>query len=109
MRPQVPPSTGPTFPPPPAGGVERSDWRGVPTTARGRRLDLGLAVATRVLTPHIARAARARLATAVRELHDFLFPNGRESRRDWPRIPSSNPCSGAPPLAAAGSRMNIPP
>ena len=68
--------------------LELSDWRGVPTMAKGRGapLDLRLAVAACILTPHAARAARGRLAVTVRELRDFLFPNGWERRRDWPRI-----------------------
>ena len=68
--------------------LELSDWRGVPTMARGRGapLDLRLAVGACILTPHVARAARGRLAVTVRELRDFLFPNGWERRRDWPRI-----------------------
>ena len=68
--------------------LELSDWRGVPTMARGRGapLDLRLAVGACVLMPHVARAARGRLAVTVRELRDFLFPNGWERRRDWPRI-----------------------
>ena len=39
-----------------------------------------------MLTPHVARAARGRLVATVRELRDFLFPNGWERRRDWPRV-----------------------
>ena len=68
--------------------LELADWRGIPTMARGRGapLDLRLAVAACVLTPHVARAARGRLVVTVRELRDFLFPNGWERRRDWPRI-----------------------
>ena len=68
--------------------LELSDWRGVPTMAKGRGapLDLRLAVGACVLTPHAARAARGRLVVTVRELRDFLFPNGWERRRDWPRI-----------------------
>ena len=68
--------------------LELSDWRGVPTMARGRGapLDLRLAVGACVLTPHGARAARGRLVVTVRELRDFLFPNGWERWRDWPRI-----------------------
>lgn len=68
--------------------LELSDWRGVPTMARGRGapLDLRLAVGACILTPYAARAARGRLAVTVRELRDFLFPNGWERRRDWPRI-----------------------
>ncbi len=68
--------------------LELSDWRGVPTMAKGRGapLDLRLAVGACVLTPHAARAARGRLAVTVRELRDFLFPNGWERRRDWPRV-----------------------
>ena len=43
--------------------LELSDWRGVPTMARGRGapLDLRLAVAACILTPHAARATRGRL------------------------------------------------
>ena len=68
--------------------LELSDWRGVPTMARGRGapLDLRLAVAACILIPHAARAARGRLVVSVRELRDFLFPNGWERWRDWPRI-----------------------
>ena len=68
--------------------LELADWRGVPTMARGRGapLDLRLAVAACVLTPHVARAARGRLVVTIRELRGFLFPNGWERRRDWPRI-----------------------
>ena len=68
--------------------LELSDWRGVPTMAKGRGapLDLRLAVGACVLTPHAARAARGRLVVTVRELRDFLFPNGWERWRDWPRI-----------------------
>jgi len=68
--------------------LELSDWRGVPTMARGRGapLDLRLAVGACVLTPHAARAARGRLAVTVRELRDFLFPHGWKRWRDWPRI-----------------------
>ena len=68
--------------------LELSDWRGVPTMERGRGapLDLRLAVGAYVLTPHVARAARGRLVATVREPRDFLFPNGWERRRDWPRV-----------------------
>ena len=68
--------------------LELSDWRGVPTMSRGRGapLDLRLAVSACILTPHAARAARGRIVATVRELRDFLFPNGWERRRDWPRI-----------------------
>ena len=68
--------------------LELSDWRGVPTMARGRGapLDLRLAVGACVLTPHVARSARGRLAVTVRELRDFLFPHGWKRWRDWPRI-----------------------
>lgn len=68
--------------------LELSDYRGVPTMARGRGapLDLRLAVGVCVLTPHAVREARGRIAVTVRELRDFLFPNGWERRRDWPRI-----------------------
>ena len=68
--------------------LELSDWRGVPSMARGRGapLDLRLAVGACILMPHVARAARGRLVVTVRELRDFLFPNGWKRRRDWPRI-----------------------
>ena len=68
--------------------LELSDWRGVPTMAKGRGapLDLRLAVGACILTPHAARAARGLLAVTVRELRDFLFPNGWQRGRDWPRI-----------------------
>lgn len=68
--------------------LEVSDWRGVPTMARGRGapLDLRLAVGACVLTPHAARATRGRLAVTVRELRNFLFPHGWKRWRDWPRI-----------------------
>lgn len=68
--------------------LELSDWRGVPTMARGRGapLDLRLAVGACILVPHAARAARGRLAVTVRELRDFLFPNGWQRGRDWPRV-----------------------
>ena len=68
--------------------LELSDWRGVPTMARGRGapLDLRLAVGACVLTPHVVRSARGRLAVTVRELRDFLFPHGWQRGRDWPRI-----------------------
>jgi len=68
--------------------LELADYRGIATMARGRGapLDLRLAVGVCVLTPHAARAARGRIAVTVRELRDFLFPNGWERRRDWPRI-----------------------
>ena len=68
--------------------LDISDHRGIPTMARGRGapLDLRLAVGACVLTPHVARAARGRLAVTVRELRDFLFPHGWKRRRDWPRI-----------------------
>ena len=68
--------------------LELSDWRGVPTMARGRGapLDLRLAVGACILTPHVARAVRGRLVVTVRELRDFLFPHGWKRRRDWPRI-----------------------
>ena len=67
--------------------LELSDWRGIPTMARGRGapLDLRLAVAACLLMPHASRASRGRLTVTVRELRDFLFPNGWERRRDWPR------------------------
>ena len=61
------------------GGVSRR-WRESPPR------ELRLAVATCLITPHVARAARGRLAVTVRELPDLLFPNRWERRRDWPRI-----------------------
>ena len=90
-RKSPPPAQLPLLPAPEGPRVpllELSDWRGVPTMARGRGapLDLRLAVGACILTPHAARAARGRLAVTVRELRDFLFPNGWERRRDWPRI-----------------------
>ena len=68
--PLLPPREGPCVP-----ILELSDWRGVPTMARGRGapLDLRLAVGACVLIPHAARAARGRLVVSVRELRDFLF------------------------------------
>ncbi len=68
--------------------LELSDWRGVPTMARGRGapLDLRLAIGACVLTPHATRVTGGRLAVTVRELRDFLFPNGWKRWRDWPRI-----------------------
>ncbi len=68
--------------------LELQDWRGVPTMSQGRGapLDLRLAVGACILTPYAARAARGRLVVTVRELRDFLFPNGWRRLRDWPRI-----------------------
>ena len=56
--------------------LELSDWRGVPTMARGREapLDLRLAVGACVLTPHAARAARGRLVVTVREAPRLPVP-----------------------------------
>ena len=80
--PLLPAAEGPRVP-----LLELSDWRGIPTMARGRGapLDLRLAVAACLLMPHASRASRGRLTVTVRELRDFLFPNGWERRRDWPR------------------------
>ena len=68
--------------------LELQDRRGVPTMSRGRGapLDLRLAVAACILTPYVARSARGRLVVTVRELRDFLFPNGWRRLRDWPRV-----------------------
>lgn len=68
--------------------LELSDYRGVPTMARGRGapLDLRLAVASCVMTPMALRRTRGRIVTTVRELRDFCFPNGWQRGRDWPRI-----------------------
>lgn len=68
--------------------LELSDYRGVPTMARGRGapLDLRLAVASCVMTPMALRMTEGRIVTTVRELRDFLFPNGWQRWRDWPRI-----------------------
>ena len=84
--PLLPTTEGPRVP-----LLELSDWRGVPTMARGRGapLDLRLAVGACILTPHVARAARGRLAVTVRELRDFLFPHGWQRGRDWPRVRSA--------------------
>lgn len=68
--------------------LELADYRGIASMARGRGapLDLRLAVAVCVLTPHAVRAAQGQIAVTVRELRDFLFPNGWQRNRDWPRI-----------------------
>ena len=62
------------------GGASRR-WR----EAGGAPLDLRLAVGACVLTPHVVRSARGRLAVTVRELRDFLFPHGWKRWRDWPK------------------------
>ncbi|MCE2398871.1 MAG: hypothetical protein J4F34_07545 [Gemmatimonadetes bacterium] len=68
--------------------LELADVRGGPIMAKGRGapLDLRLFVGAVLWTPHSSRAARGRIAVTVRELRDFLLPNGWERRRDWPRI-----------------------
>ena len=68
--------------------LELADRRGGPIRTRGRGapLDLRLFVGGCALVPHLARSARGRLVVTVRELRDFLFPNGWERRRDWKRI-----------------------
>ena len=68
--------------------LELADIRGGPVMARGRGapLDLRLFVAACVLTPYVARGGERPLAVTVRELRDFLFPNGWQRWRDWPRI-----------------------
>ena len=53
---------------------------------RGAPLDLRLAVASCVMTPMALRSAEGRIVTTVRELRDFLYPNGWQRGRDWPRI-----------------------
>ena len=61
--------------------LELSDWRGVPTMARGRGgpLDLRLAVGACVLTPHVVRSARGRLAVTVRETARLPVPPRMEA------------------------------
>ena len=81
----------PLFPSPDGPRVpilELADIRGGPIMARGRGapLDLRLFVGAVLWTPHQSRASRGRLAVTVRELRDFLFPNGWKRRRDWPAI-----------------------
>ncbi len=68
--------------------LELSDSRGVPTMARGRGapLDLRLAIASCIMTPIALRKTEGRIVTTVRELRDFLYPNGWQRGRDWPRI-----------------------
>lgn len=68
--------------------LELADARGGPIMARGRGapLDLRLFVAACVMTPLRSRENEDPLATTVRELRDFCFPNGWERRRDWPRL-----------------------
>ena len=68
--------------------LELSDYRGVPTMARGRGapLDLRLAVASCVMTPMALRSTQGRIVATVRDLRDFLFPHGWKRWRDWPRI-----------------------
>lgn len=73
---------------PRCGLLELADWRGGPIMAQGRGapLDLRLLVAAALWTPIHARAARGRLVVSVRELRDFLYPNGWQRGRDWPRV-----------------------
>ena len=52
---------------------------------RGAPLDLRLFVNACIMTPYAARA-HGRLAVTVRELKEFLYPNGWQRGRDWPRI-----------------------
>ena len=51
-------------------------------TGQTGQTGLRLMVAACILTPHAARASRGRLVTTVRELRDFLYPNG------WERYPA---------------------
>lgn len=71
--------------------LELADVRGGPVMARGRGapLDLRLFVAACVMTPLAAREGRLPIATTVRELRDFCFPNGWKKRRDWPALRSA--------------------
>ena len=90
-RDDLPPAQLPMFPHvdgPRVPLLELADIRGGPIMAKGRGtpLDLRLFIAAFVLTPVEARTSRRRLAVTVRELRDFLFPNGWERRRDWPRV-----------------------
>ena len=64
------------------------DVRGGPimARARGAPLDLRIFVGAVLWTPHHARATRGRLAVTVRELRDFLYPNGWTRGRHWPAI-----------------------
>ena len=68
--------------------LELADVRGGPIMARGRGapLDLRLFVGAVLWTPHHARATRGRLAVTVRELKNFLYPNGWTRARHWPAI-----------------------
>ena len=68
--------------------LELADVRGGPIMARGRGapLDLRIFVGAVLWTPHHARATRGRLAVTVRELRDFLYPNGWTRGRHWPAI-----------------------
>ena len=68
--------------------LELADVRGGPIMARGRGapLDLRIFVGAVLWTPHHARATRGRLAVTVRELRDFLYPNGWTRARHWPAI-----------------------
>ena len=67
--------------------LELADVRGGPIMAQGRGapLDLRLFVGACIMIPYAARA-HGRLAVTVRELKEFLFPNGWQRGRDWPRI-----------------------
>ena len=88
---ELPPAQLPLLPAPEGPRVpvlELSDSRGVPTMARGRGapLDLRLAIASCIMTPIALRKTEGRIVTTVRELRDFLYPNGWQRGRDWPRI-----------------------
>ena len=81
--PLIPSGAGPRVP-----LLEVADMRGGPIMARGRGapLDLRLLVAACVMMPHGARETRGTLDVTVRELRDFLYPNGWQRGRDWPAI-----------------------
>ena len=68
--------------------LELADVRGGPIMAQGRGapLDLRLFVGASLMTPFADRSGRTTLAVSVRELRDFLFPNGWQRGRDWPRV-----------------------
>ena len=68
--------------------LELVDVSGVRTMARGRGapLPLRLAVAVALGVPLANRGGRVELVTTVRELRDFLLPNGWERARHWPAI-----------------------
>ena len=81
--PLLPASEGPRVP-----LLDLVDERDGPIMVQGRGapLDLRLFVGACIMTPATARASRCRLVTTVRELRDFLYPNGWQRGRDWPRI-----------------------